>query len=193
VRTSKQRQWQQRVGQKRRIDVPSSTQAVVKNCHDQKSLHCGLQKSSHSEEKGALPQRYDVYWNDAYERKIFLYQLYKGIGQWNWGSRRRASCAVCVCVCVRACVHTRACVCVRLRVCVCRVAIAKYRFTLFRRVRVISKSGHQLRYVCLCVHLSVCQHGTVRMPLEEFSCNLIFEYFSKIGRENSSFIKIWQE
>ena len=31
------------------------------------------------------------------------------------------------------------------------------------------------------------------LPLDGFSWNLIFEYFSKICRENSSFIKTWQE
>jgi hypothetical protein len=38
-------------------------------------------------------------------------------------------------------------------------------------------------------HLPVCPfarlHGTIWLPLEEFSLNLIFEYFSKICRENS--------
>ena len=44
------------------------------------------------------------------------------------------------------------------------------------------------------VCLSACQHGTTRFPLDGFWLNLILEYFSKISRrENSSFIKIWQE
>jgi hypothetical protein len=42
---------------------------------------------------------------------------------------------------------------------------------------------------CLSVHT----HGTTRPPLEGFSLNLIFKYLPKICRENSSFIKIWQE
>ena len=43
------------------------------------------------------------------------------------------------------------------------------------------------------VRLSVRQHGTTRLPLDGFLLNLIFEDFSKICRENSSFVKIWQE
>jgi hypothetical protein len=43
--------------------------------------------------------------------------------------------------------------------------------------------------VCLCV----CLHGTTRFPLNVFSWALILEYFSKICRENSGFIKMWQE
>ena len=30
------------------------------------------------------------------------------------------------------------------------------------------------------VYLSVCQHGTTRLPPDEFSLNFMFEYFSKI-------------
>jgi hypothetical protein len=40
--------------------------------------------------------------------------------------------------------------------------------------------------------LSVRPHKTTRLPLDRFSCNLIFEYFTRIRRENSSFITIWQ-
>jgi len=43
------------------------------------------------------------------------------------------------------------------------------------------------------VHPSVCPHETTRLPLDGFSWNLIFEYFSKNCRENSRFIKIGQE
>ena len=39
---------------------------------------------------------------------------------------------------------------------------------------------------------SMCPHGTTLLPLEEFSLNLIYEYFSKIFKQNSSFIKICQ-
>jgi len=42
---------------------------------------------------------------------------------------------------------------------------------------------------CLSVH----PHGTIRIPLDGFSRKFIFEDSSKICRENSSFIKIWQE
>ena len=45
-----------------------------------------------------------------------------------------------------------------------------------------------LKSVCT----SVSPNGTTRLPLDGFSWNLIFEYFSKICRENSCFIKIWQ-
>jgi len=41
--------------------------------------------------------------------------------------------------------------------------------------------------------LSVCLHKTSQLPQVGVSWNLIFEYFSKICQENSSFIKIWQE
>ena len=39
------------------------------------------------------------------------------------------------------------------------------------------------------VRTFVRQHGTIRLPLGGFSLNLIFEDFSKICRENSSFVK----
>ena len=67
-----------------------------------------------------------------------------------------------------------------------------WRCCFFRRVqdncekRVLASS-------CLSVCLSVCPHGTTRLPLDSFPWNLIFKYFSKICRENSSFIEIWQE
>ena len=37
---------------------------------------------------------------------------------------------------------------------------------------------------------SVCPQGTTRLPLDGLSSNIMFEYFSKICPENSSFIKI---
>jgi len=36
-------------------------------------------------------------------------------------------------------------------------------------------------------------HAKTRLPLNGFSLNLIFDYFSKICRENSSFVKILEE
>ena len=42
------------------------------------------------------------------------------------------------------------------------------------------------------IHLSVSPHGTARLPQDGFSRNLIFAYFSKICRENSSFNETWQ-
>ena len=41
--------------------------------------------------------------------------------------------------------------------------------------------------------MSVRPHGTTRFPLDGFLWILVFEYFSKICRENSSFIKVGQE
>jgi hypothetical protein len=43
-----------------------------------------------------------------------------------------------------------------------------------------------------CRHV-FCPHGTTRLIPDRFSWSLIFEYFSRVCRENSSFIKIWQE
>jgi hypothetical protein len=40
---------------------------------------------------------------------------------------------------------------------------------------------------------SLQMHGTTWLPLDGFSWNLIYEYFSKIYQENSSCIQIWQE
>jgi len=41
--------------------------------------------------------------------------------------------------------------------------------------------------------LYVRAHGRTRLQLDGFSLNFVFEYFSKICLQNSSFIKIWQE
>jgi hypothetical protein len=41
--------------------------------------------------------------------------------------------------------------------------------------------------------MSVCPHGTTRLSLDGFWLNLIFEIFSKICHENSTFIKIRQK
>jgi hypothetical protein len=69
------------------------------------------------------------------------------------------------------------CVCVRVRAC------ARCRFLgAFAKLRIVTVS-----FV-----MSVCQHGTTRLPLHGFLWNLTFEYFSKICRENSSFFKISQ-
>jgi hypothetical protein len=57
-------------------------------------------------------------------------------------------------------------------------------------VTVFAKLGIPL-LASLC--LSVCPRGTTRLPLGRFSWNLIFEYFSKICRENSSIIRNGQE
>ena len=55
----------------------------------------------------------------------------------------------------------------------------------FKRVRKTAKS---ISFV-----MSVRRHGTTRLPLDGFSWNVTFERFSKICRENSSFMKIRQE
>ena len=57
-----------------------------------------------------------------------------------------------------------------------------FRVCIFGRVRKISKSDCWLCYVC--------PHGTTRLQLDRFSGNLIFEYFSKICQECSSFINL---
>ena len=40
------------------------------------------------------------------------------------------------------------------------------------------------------VCLSILPHGTTWLSLDTYSQNLIFEYFTKICQENSSFMKI---
>jgi hypothetical protein len=57
-----------------------------------------------------------------------------------------------------------------------------------RRVQTVA-TGNFVMSVCLSVRPRV----ITRLPLEEFSWNLIFEYFSKICPVNSSFIQIYQE
>jgi len=42
---------------------------------------------------------------------------------------------------------------------------------------------------CLSVCPSFLPHGTTRLPMEGFELNLIFEYFSKISRENPILIE----
>jgi hypothetical protein len=43
------------------------------------------------------------------------------------------------------------------------------------------------------VCLSVRPRGIAWLPLDEFSWKLIFEFFSKVCQETSSFIQIWEE
>jgi hypothetical protein len=60
---------------------------------------------------------------------------------------------------------------------------------LYRRFGTTCRSHLQgSRSLCL----SVRPHGTTQLPLDGFSLNLLFDDFSKICRENLSFIKIWQ-
>jgi hypothetical protein len=70
--------------------------------------------------------------------------------------------------------------------------------TVFKKIYDLSRRGVLLgayaklrdvsyvRHICLYVHL----HGVTRLPLDEISSNLIFNFFSKLCWENSSFIKI---
>jgi hypothetical protein len=51
----------------------------------------------------------------------------------------------------------------------------------------------KLRNAIISFFMSVRPHGTTRLPLDGFSWNLIFEDFSKLFRENLSFIKIRRE
>jgi hypothetical protein len=62
----------------------------------------------------------------------------------------------------------------------------KRKTSLLKRVRKNAKIDWVSSY------LSVCPHRTVRLQPDGFSWNLVFEYFSKICRENAAFIKIWQ-
>ena len=48
----------------------------------------------------------------------------------------------------------------------------------------------KLRKATISFVMSVCPHGTTRLPLNGFCWNLIFETSSKICRENSDFTKI---
>ena len=72
------------------------------------------------------------------------------------------------------------------------IANERYIFNCFRRFRNIAKSDY-LASSCLPVRLSIHPRGTTRLLLRGCLQNLIYEVFSKICRENSSFINIWQE
>ena len=62
-----------------------------------------------------------------------------------------------------------------------------YLFRAFTKLRKVTIS-FVMSVAHLPVCLSVCQHGTTRLPMGEFSRYFISEYFSKICRDNSSFI-----
>ena len=57
--------------------------------------------------------------------------------------------------------------------------------SIFRRGRKIAKSKYELRLVCLSARL----YRKTRLPLDGFSLNFIFEYFSKIRRKNQVSLK----
>jgi hypothetical protein len=48
-----------------------------------------------------------------------------------------------------------------------------------------------IRFISVCP--SIAPYGKPHLRIDKFSWKVIFEYFLKICRENSSFIKIWQE
>jgi hypothetical protein len=56
-----------------------------------------------------------------------------------------------------------------------------------------SGAFEKLRKATISFVMTVRLSATTRLPLETFSRNLVFEYFSKICRENSSFVKMEQE
>ena len=58
----------------------------------------------------------------------------------------------------------------------------------FRYVRKIAKSDYMVP-VCL----SVCPHGTTRLPLNGLSSALIFDGFSRISRKCLRLVKVWKE
>jgi hypothetical protein len=107
MRTSKQRQGlPQGAGHKRHIDVPSSnTQAMVKNCHHQKSLRCGQHKSSHRQEEGVLLHSTTgaetTHMRGKYSSISFTKALDDEIEETDVGHLVLCVCVgVCVCVCV---------------------------------------------------------------------------------------------
>ena len=51
----------------------------------------------------------------------------------------------------------------------------------------------KLRKATISFFMSVRPHGATRLSLNGFSRNVIYKYFSKICREYSHFITIWQE
>jgi predicted DNA-binding transcriptional regulator AlpA len=48
----------------------------------------------------------------------------------------------------------------------------------------------KFRKATISLVMAVCTHRTTRLPLDGFSLNLVFGYFSNFRRENSSFVKI---
>ena len=69
-----------------------------------------------------------------------------------------------------------------------RSLIADFSILIFRRV---SQSCETRLLASSC--LSVCPHGTNRLPIDGFSWNLTHEYFSKICQKISCLVKMWQE
>jgi hypothetical protein len=63
----------------------------------------------------------------------------------------------------------------------------------YRKLFLFLGAFAELRKATISFFTSVSPHGTTRLPLDGFWWNLIFELFSKLFHENSSFIKIRQE
>jgi len=47
---------------------------------------------------------------------------------------------------------------------------------------------HFIMSVCPSVRPSVCPHGTIRLPLDEFLGHFTFEYFLNVCRRSSCFV-----
>ena len=111
--------------------------------------------------------------------------------------RTRAACVftlLALVIYVMACILHVSKLCLRkvLNICVRYVGITNSsvtRFSVVRRVRNVARSVYWLRRGCLSVRTSV---WNTRLPLGGFLWSLILEHFSKICRENPSFIKIGQ-
>jgi len=90
----------------------------------------------------------------------------------------------CVCVCVRAIMFINRHTYIH--------SVYTHLFTLYEKL-FIAKLGKRLSAsLHMSVRSSVCPHGTTWLTLDRFSWNLVLEGFSKICRENSRFIKVWQ-
>jgi hypothetical protein len=51
----------------------------------------------------------------------------------------------------------------------------------------------KLRKAIIIFFMSVCPHGTTRLPLDGFSWSLIFEYFLNSFEKIEDFVKVWEE
>jgi hypothetical protein len=72
-------------------------------------------------------------------------------------------------------------------------ALAEAADIIFRCVRKNGKWDWLLASSCLSVCPSFRPRGKTQLPMVRFSWKLIFEYFSKFGRESSGFINFSQE
>ena len=118
-----------------------------------------------------------------------LYNMYrvflggKAAGAWSWPpttSWRQSLNYSCTCT-------------VNIEICQNGVQIsANILFTLQSSLNLYARSQNCEKRLlvasCLSVRPSVCPHGKTGLPLDGVSWNLMFDYFTKIYRENSSFI-----